>query len=62
MGHHQIEDCSSYTALLLLTCWLVYAIYGSILLVIENADRHCYVAPDATEPTLTIDPEERSNY
>ena len=62
MGHHQIEDCSTYTVLLLLTCWVVYAIYGNILVVTDNKDTHCYVAADAIEPTLTIDEADRSNY
>ena len=62
MGHHQIEDCSSYTALLLLISWYVYAIYGSCLLIEDNKDRHCYVSDDSYIPQSTIDPSMKLDY
>ena len=37
--------------ILLLTSWYVYAIYGSCLLIENNTDRNCYVAPGAITPT-----------
>ena len=54
MGNNQIEDCSSYTVLLLLISWYVYAIYGSCLLVEDNRNRHCYVANDSYQAEDSI--------
>ena len=48
--------------LLLLTCWVVYAVYGNIVLISDNKDRHCYVAVGESEPTITIEAAERGDY
>ena len=60
MGH-EIEDCSTYTALIILIAWYLYAILGSILVIEDNArnDRHCYVSensiiPSETEPSHSL--------
>ena len=51
---HQIEDCSTVSALLVIIAWYAYAIFGSLMLIENNRDTHCYVADDSYEPTATI--------
>ena len=54
MGH-QIEDCSTCTALLLLITWYAYAIFGNIVIIEDNKEKHCYVMNNQNLPTATID-------
>ena len=56
MGQHTIEDCSTYSTILLLTSWYVYAIYGSCLIISDNSDKHCYVAQDSITASSQLDP------
>ena len=56
-GKHKIEDCSTYSVILLFICWYVYAIYGNILIVSDNKDKHCYVAADSDIPLQAIPAE-----
>ena len=53
MGH-QIEDCSTYSALVLVIAWYAYAIFGSLVVIDDNRDRHCYVANGSYEATATM--------
>ena len=45
MGNHLIEDCSSFSVLILLLSWFFYAVYGSTVLAQLSEDRHCYAKP-----------------
>ncbi len=39
---------------LLLISWYVYAIYGNILVISDNEDKHCFVAAGSDTPLDTI--------
>ena len=54
MGH-QIEDCSTYTALILLLVWYGYAVFGNVAVIEDNKDRHCYVSNGEIVPAASQD-------
>ena len=53
MGH-QIEDCSTYAAVLLIIAWYAYGVFGSIVLIEDNSGKHCYVRADSVVPSATL--------
>ena len=53
MGY-QIEDCSTYTALILILSWYAYAIFGSVVILEDLGGDHCYVHGGDYQPVVQI--------